>query len=181
MIQIKTTLKKQEVTPEFRKEMARRLARYFPDYKERGGVPYTINDAEGAYVIDNHNDWWCKVDDEDNQLVTITNRGTPSRPAPMAEYVFARWVAQHNDWSVVWSPFDEETGTHASITVDMTMWFPEERSEDDCGAITMDIPIEEIRVCELDGEVIPGARITGYTTGEYADVVDPKTGRKKRK
>ena len=175
MIRIKTTRKKEAPSEEVAYKVARQLARYFPDFHDVvRNIPHKLDEL--CFVLDAGNDWVMQMDDRDNQVVSISYRYEGTSPR---EYAFASWVVSSNHGWRMLLP-EVQGGTYSKIDVEMTVWFPEKRSEIDCGDITMEIPIENIRVDDLDGERIPGARVVAYSTGEYADIIDPETGRKKR-
>lgn len=57
--------------------------------------------------------------------------------------------------------------------VSMTVKVPVGTSDDECGSVSHEIPIELIRVDGLEGKTIEGAYVSGYTT-ESIEILDPE-------
>ena len=101
MITLRTCFPREEqTTVDRRRDLARELAKFMPDYHSSlWSVPYPVSEPEGTYVIDQNNNWWCKVDDEDSQVIRVHFRHAHERPE--VERDFARWVlACRQDWSI---------------------------------------------------------------------------------
>lgn len=165
MIRIRTTLPKTEVTPEHRFQTARMLSRFLPN----GQIPFPINDTDGAYVFDDHNDWWCTVDDDDSQLVSITYRDTPINHRK--ERAFAEWVcANRRGWQIVNEQAHLVGGTFATVSVVMDVWLPKQGCDpEELESITFDIPLNSVDVF-LEGKRESGAILVGYTTQTDVEV-----------
>ena len=164
MIKIKTTMPKAPVTPELRKQMAEKLARYFQDYVfHKDSVPYPI-DESGGYVLDGHNDWYCKMDDDDNQIVQIWCR-YPERWATRL-FSLTSWICETKGWQIL--PAYAGSVKAAKIGVEFELSVRKSLTPDQLSSITFEIPIEQM-VVFVDGAIDRSARVIGYTTDQYAD------------
>lgn len=170
MITIKTTMPKQDkVTPEYRRDVAAAFARFMPDYHaHKNSAPYQVyENGEGLYAIDNNNNWWCRVDDEDSQRVTITYRHAIKNPG--VEFAFANWVIScRHGWEIPPASHDGN-GVSLRVSVDMDVKLPCKFDEDELSTISFEIPIESVGVF-IGSRLIPRAEVIGYTTQADAEV-----------
>lgn len=168
MITIITTMPKQaEVTPDYRRDMAAALARFMPDYHtHKNSVPYPVyENGEGPFVIDGNNNWWCYVQDDDSQRITINYRHATDHPG--REFAFVNWViACRHGWTIA-TATDNGKGISARVSVDVDVKLPRKFDEDELATITFEIPLEAVGVF-IDSQRVHGAEVTGYTT--QADV-----------
>lgn len=164
MIQIRTTMPTPDgaITPEFRRDMAAAFARFMPDYHmHKGLVPYPVKAEDGPYVIDGNNNWWCRVDENDGQLITIEYRDETRSPG--REFAFANWVIScRQGWEIV-PASHAGNGVSLRVSVEFDVKLPRKFDADELSTISFEIPIEAVGVF-IDSQLIPGAKVTGYET-----------------
>lgn len=173
MIAIKTNMKRREHEPLklFRQRMAAQLAAFLPLGVGARRMKPVMNEAYDFCFLDEGNDWHACFCDQRRDLIKLSYRYEkqyPGREFAVAHLAVASM--DHQRWEIIPDEDESDAEVRMVISVDMDVVVRADApDEDDLETITLEIPIDAIRVF-FNGKIHPKAAVVGFTTQQDVEV-----------